>query len=108
MAEEKQVVVEQPTNNGGGKGLAIGSLVCGIFSLIFGLIIGPFTLGIASFIGLVLGIVGIVLAVMARKHEKSGMSTGGLICSIIGLVFCALSGCVCGVCVCISASAGLL
>lgn len=39
-------------------------------------------LAIAS---MVLGIVGIVLAAIAKKKAKSGMATAGLVCSIIAL-----------------------
>lgn len=52
-------------------------------------------------VGLILGVVGIVVSVKARKLVPSGISTGGFVCSIIGtalsavLLVCAL--CVVGV-----------
>ncbi len=63
--------------------MAVASLVLGILSILF-LFTGPF-----SFIGLILGIVGIVMGVLARKEDPGNtLSTGGLVTSIIG---CALS-----------------
>ena len=68
---------EQP-----GKGLAIGSLVCGIVSLVF------CWTGCVAIISLITGIVGIILSVNAKKQGFiGGMSTAGLVMSIIGLIF---------------------
>ena len=59
-------------------GKAVAALVLGIVSLVFDFII--------PIIGLIAGIVGIILAVMAKKiPAKKGMATGGLVCSIIGV-----------------------
>ena len=52
-------------------------LICGILSIIcccFGII------------GIILGAVGLVLAIIGNKDHKHGVGTGGLACSIIGLV----------------------
>ena len=59
--------------------MAIAALVLGIASLVVCWIPG---------LGLVLGVVGIILAVMARKEndENKGMVTAGLVCAIIGAV----------------------
>lgn len=55
-----------------GKGLAIGSLVCGIISLFV--------------FGIILGIVGISLSLAAKKQGfTGGIATAGLVLSIIGL-----------------------
>ena len=65
---------EQP-----GRGLAIASLVLGIVSLVFIIFFPIF--------GLIAGIVGVILASMARKQGyRGGMQTGGFVCSLIGLV----------------------
>ena len=64
-------------------GFAIASLVLGIVSIVFTFI------GL-SWLGLILGIVGIILAVNAKKKNPSGMATAGLVLSIIGTVLCAL------------------
>ena len=83
--------VQQP-----GKGLAIGSLVCGIVGLVF------VWFGYSALISLIAGIVGIILSVNAKKQGFiGGMNTAGLVMSIIsaalgGIVFIAcvsLLGC---------------
>ena len=77
----------QPDGMGDNKGWAIAALVLGILSIVFA--------WIYVYVGLILGIVGIVVSV------PSGISTGGFVCSIIGtalsavLLVCAL--CVVGV-----------
>ena len=63
--------------------LSIAALVLGIVGIIFDFIYAS--------VGLVAGIVGIVLAVKARKTENAvGMATGGLICSIIAVALAAI------------------
>ena len=63
--------------------MAVASLVLGILSILF-VFTGPF-----SFIGIILGIIGIVTGVLARREApENTLSTGGLVTSIIG---CALS-----------------
>ncbi len=59
--------------------LAIVSLVLGIVSLVLA------WFGYFVFLGLAASIVGLVLAVMARKQDPSGIATGGLVTSIIGV-----------------------
>ena len=58
-----------------GKGKSIASLVLGIVAL---------TVPIPVF-DIICGIVGLVLAGMARRDEGGGMATAGLVLSIIGL-----------------------
>jgi len=65
---------------------ATAGLVLGILSLMLS---GCFV------VGLVLGIIGIVYARKGRRdlaanphHDGAGMVTGGLVCSIIGVIFC--------------------
>lgn len=59
--------------------LAIVSLVMGILSIVLCCCYG---------IGIIFGIIGLVCAIIAKKKGQSaGMSTAGLICSIIGSVF---------------------
>lgn len=83
----------QPDGMGDNKGWAIAALVLGILSIVFA--------WIYVYVGLILGVVGIVVSVKARKLVPSGISTGGFVCSIIGtalsavLLVCAL--CVVGV-----------
>ncbi|MBP5565153.1 MAG: hypothetical protein J6X45_05470 [Lachnospiraceae bacterium] len=54
------------------KGLAIASLILGIVSILCG--------------GGIFGIVGLILAIVAKKKGQAGPHTVGLILSIIGLV----------------------
>ena len=72
--------------------MAIAALVVGIAAMVF-----AFTLGL-NLLAPILGIAGIILAVAARKEEKSPASTAGLILSIIGLVLGLLSWMVCALC----------
>ena len=82
-------------------GLAIASLVLGIVSIVFCFII--------QWLGLIIGIVGIVLGVMAKKKNPTGMATAGLVLSIIGTVLCALIFIACAACVgAIGSAAGSL
>ena len=56
----------------GSKGLAIASLILGILSILCG--------------GGIFGIVGLILAIVAKKKGQAGPHTVGLILSIVGLV----------------------
>ena len=90
-----------------GKGAATGSLVCGIISLAIAVFLGWTVF--ACIAGLILGIVGAVLAVNSKKQGFTGGSrTAGLVMSIIGTV---LNGIVFGVClacsVCVGVAGGL-
>lgn len=58
--------------------LQIVSLICGIAGIVFGCCTG--------YIGIVLGIAGLICAILGNKQGKSGIGTGGLICSIVALV----------------------
>lgn len=79
-------------------GKAIASMVLGILA-----VVSIFT-GKLAFIGLICGIVGIILAVNAKKEiavtgeEGKGMATAGLVCSIIGTAIAGI-GVVCVLCV---------
>lgn len=87
------------------KGMAIGSLVCGIVSIVLA------WLGYGAIVGLAAGIVAIVLAAKVRKFNDAnkGLATGGLVTGIIGVVLCGiLFACaVCATCA-VATSAGLL
>lgn len=72
-----------------GKGAATGSLVCGIVSLALSVIFGGFI--ITPLIGLVVGIVGLILASNAKKvGYLSGVRTAGFVCSLIGVILGAI------------------
>lgn len=88
--EEKQAKV---VNNGNeSNGMAIASLILGIISILFNFI------GY-SWIGLILGIVGIILGVNAKKKNPSSMASAGLVLSIIGTALCAVVFIACVACV---------
>ncbi|GFH94927.1 hypothetical protein IMSAGC003_01460 [Lachnospiraceae bacterium] len=59
--------------------LAIVSLILGIASIVLGCCI--------TYLGIALGVGGIICSVMSKKKQKSGLATAGLVCSIIGIVF---------------------
>ena len=63
--------------------MGIASLVLGIISILFAL----FGFGV-NWLGLIVGVVGIVLAVLARKQPEAatqkGVIVAGLVCSIVG------------------------
>ena len=62
--------------------LAIVALVVGILSIIFAFAY--------TWIGLILGIAGVVISAKARKQSQTKMATAGFVCSIIGLVLSAV------------------
>lgn len=84
------------------KGIATASLVLGIVG------VATCWFGFLSILGFACSIIGIVLAVKARKVAKTSMSTAGLVLSIIGTCLGGI-GIICAICVLAAAgSAGLL
>lgn len=83
--------------------MAVASLVLGIIALIC-------TFSVyGAWIGLILGIIGIILGIIAKKEQPSGIATGGFICSLIATILCgivAVSCTLCTACGCIAS--GLL
>lgn len=67
---------QQPSGN---HGMAIAALVVGILSILC---------CCCTYLSVILGIVGIVLAILSKPKGGSfeGVAMGGLICSIVGLV----------------------
>ena len=74
-------------------GFAVTSLVLGIVAIVFSFI------GLSIPFGLIIGIVGIVLGIVAKKKNPTGMATAGLVLSIIGTVLCAIVFIACMACV---------
>lgn len=85
-------------------GLAIGSLILGIFTLVMACFGWTFAWG--TIIGVITGIVGIILGVMGKKQSPSGVATGGLVTSIIGLVLCGILFIACVACAGVLVAAG--
>ena len=62
--------------------MGVASLVLGIIAIIIGIV----SAGTFGWVGAIMGIVGIILGALGKKHApegKSGVATGGLVCSII-------------------------
>ncbi|WP_251207245.1 DUF4190 domain-containing protein [Acetatifactor aquisgranensis] len=70
-------------SNNGANGLQIAGLVCGILA-----ICSCCCYGVPA---VILGIAGIICAAMGNKTSKNGIGTGGLVCSIIGLILGVIS-----------------
>lgn len=87
-------------------GLAVGSLILGIFSIVMGCFGWSFAWG--TLIGIITGIVGIILGVMGKKKAPSGVATGGLVTSIIGLVLCGILFIACVACAGLIVAAGAM
>lgn len=58
-------------------GMQITSLVLGIISILFGCC--------GSWIAVVLGVIGLILAIVGNKNGKNGVGTAGFVCSIVGI-----------------------
>lgn len=75
--------------------MGVAALVLGIISLV----IGVFSAGSLGWLGAILAVLGIIFGALGRKNiEKKGMATAGLVCSIIGLVFCLITYIACAAC----------
>ena len=63
--------------------MAVASLVLGIISLVWALVIPA-----VKIIAIILGVIGIILGALGRKDpERKGIATAGLVLSILGLIF---------------------
>lgn len=75
--------------------MGVASLVLGIISIICGVFLSGF-----QWVGAIVGLIGIILGAAGRKNlEKSGLATGGLVCSIIGFILCIILYVACVACV---------
>ena len=80
--------MENKTNN-----KAIASLVLGIISLVC------IFFGYGALLGIILGVIGLVLGINAKKEQPSSLATAGIVLSIIGLSICAFTFIACVACV---------
>ena len=78
--------------------MGIVSLILGILATVFGIFCLVPGISYYGWIGIVLGVAGIVLAALANKKEKKGINTAGLVLSIIGTVLCAILFIACVAC----------
>ena len=69
--------------------MAVASLVLGIISTIWGVILP------SKIIGAIIGIVGIVLGAVVKNDPSNGMATAGLVLSVIGTVLCLIISVAC-------------
>ena len=90
------------TQNVPGKGLATGSLVCGIIAVVC------WFFGYSAIVSVISGIIGLVLAGKSKKEGfDGGIRTAGFVLSIIGLIGGALVFIACVACVGSLAAIGL-
>ena len=78
--------------------MGIVSLVLGILATVFGIFCLVPGISYYGWIGIVLGVVGIVLAAVANKKEKKGINTAGLVLSIIATAICSIIWISCVIC----------
>ena len=82
--------------------MAVAGLILGILSIIGG------SIPVVNYFPMWLfGIVGIILSTIARKKERSGIATAGLVLSIIGTILALSLWFACLVCAGALAGAGL-
>lgn len=76
--------------------MGVTSLVLGILSVLIGL----FTGGSLGWLGVIMALIGIIFGALGKKNpESKGISTAGLVLSIIGLVLCIAMYAACIACV---------
>ena len=80
--------------------MAVASLVLGIIALVVAIFGGFY-----SWIGIVAGVIGIVLAAVAKKKAPSGVATAGLVLSIIAAALSLVLWLACAACVSAASSA---
>ena len=87
-----------------GNAMGVASMVLGIIALVFCWVY------IWNAVSLVLSVVGLVLAIIAKKKNvavgaPAGMATAGLVTSIIALALSAILFITCTVCICVAGNA---
>lgn len=75
VVEKKETIVKPKQDS---NGLGIAGLILGIGSIV---------LSWVPFLGLISGIIGLILSIKQRKIIPNDIATGGLVTSIIGIVF---------------------
>ena len=80
--------MEQKQTNG----MAVASLVLGIVSAVC------IFFGYFAFIGIITGIIGLILGIMAKKKQPCGMATAGIVLSAVALGLCVITFIACFAC----------
>ena len=88
--------MEQQSN-----GKAVASLVLGIIALVC------VFFGYGAILGVILGIIGIILSISAKKENPSGMATAGFVLSLIAVIICVIGFIACVACVGAIGAAGV-
>ena len=88
----------QPPSNG----KAIASLVLGIIAIIC------VFFGYGALLGVVVGVVGLILGMQAKKANPSGMATAGIVLSIVAIAVCVVGFIACVACIGTLAGSGAL
>lgn len=71
-------IIKSRVTSSGGKGKSIASLVLGILSILVCWL---------PYVGLILGIIGVILGFLGlKKEDAKGLSIAGIVCSIVGIV----------------------
>jgi hypothetical protein len=83
--------------------MAVAGLILGILSLV-----GGWIPGVNVFPMWLLGVVGIILSSIARKKQKTGVATAGLVLSIIGTILALIGWIACVICAGALAGSSLL
>ena len=74
--------------------MGVGSLVLGIISVVIAVF-----LPVYGWVAALLGIIGIILAAVAKKNGQKGVATAGLVLSIIGTALGLLFYIACAACI---------
>lgn len=74
--------------------MAVASMILGIIALVVAVFGGAF-----NWLGILIGVIGIVLGAVAKKTNPSGMATAGIVMSIIAASLALLFWLACAACV---------
>lgn len=80
--------------------MGIASLILGLFSLIIAVFFSAW-----GWLAIILGVVGIILAALAKKKGQGGIATAGLVLSIIGAALGLIFYLACVACIAAAGSA---
>ena len=73
--------------------MAVASLILGIISIVISFF------SAFGWVGVIVGIFGIIFGAVNKNEAKAGVAKGGIVCSIIGVVLSAILFIACVACV---------